>query len=91
MTFKPEEIDNFLEVFNESKEQIRGFEGCQHLELLEDYHESNVLLTHSHWTDDVALDNYRNSELFANVWAKTKPLFAERPLAFSSKKRITLA
>jgi len=87
MTFQEDKVDEFLETFEESKHKIRGFEGCQHLELLRDYHLPNVFLTYSYWQDDQALDNYRHSELFKNVWAKTKPLFADKPVAFSSQKQ----
>lgn len=85
MTFRPEEIENFLQVFEETKERIRGFDGCQHLELWQDYDNPAIMLTHSHWVDDEALNAYRHSELFRSTWARTKPLFAEKPVAFSSR------
>jgi len=88
MTFKAEEVGSFLEVFNESKNKIRGFEGCQHLELHRDYNQDNIFSTYSHWVDEQALNNYRQSELFNEVWAKTKVLFADKPMAFSSKQYI---
>lgn len=85
MTFKPEEVDTFLRVFKKSKKKIRNFKGCNHLELHQDYHQKNVFSTYSHWKDDTALDNYRHSELFKVVWANTKVLFADKPMAFSQK------
>jgi len=88
MTFLPEERDNFLELFDESKEKIRHFPGCRHLELLEDYNDLNVFSTYSYWEDEAALNAYRHSELFAEVWANTKSKFAAKPVAFSSKKFI---
>ena len=42
MTFREEEVDTFLAVFQNSKEKIRGFKGCKHLELHQDYNEKNV-------------------------------------------------
>lgn len=90
MTFQEDKVTEFLNIFEDSKHKIRGFEGCQHLELLEDYHQKNVFLTYSYWVNDQNLDNYRHSELFKNVWAKTKPLFSEKPIAFSSKQRLIL-
>lgn len=83
MTFKPESVEDFLALFKESQDQIRNFEGCLHLELLRDFHQSNIYYTHSHWTDDVALEDYRNSGFFKKTWKKTKVLFKEEPLAFS--------
>ncbi len=87
MTFREDKVGEFLSVFEDTKHKIRGFEGCLHLELLEDYHQPNVFLTYSYWEDDQALDHYRHSELFKNVWSKTKPLFSDKPVAFSSKQR----
>ncbi len=88
MTFKPEEVDNFLEVFEASKHKIRGFKGCSHLELLKDYNDPCVFSTYSFWEDEEALNRYRYSDLFKEVWAQTKPRFSEKPIAFSSKKYI---
>ncbi len=88
MTFQEDRVDDFLKVFDESKEKIRNFPGCSHLELLKDYHNPAIYSTYSYWEDDNALDNYRHSELFKGVWASTKVLFAEKPVAFSSQKYI---
>lgn len=83
MTFRSEEVDNFLEVFANSSPHIRAFPGCLHLELWRGKSEENVLFTFSRWENEQALENYRQSELFRSTWAKTKPLFAERAAAWS--------
>ncbi len=83
MTFREAEIDNFLDLFSESKSKIRAFPGCQHLELHRDLDHPNVLATYSWWTGPEALENYRHSPLFKEVWARTKVLFADKPVAFS--------
>ncbi|MEM9859632.1 MAG: antibiotic biosynthesis monooxygenase [Bacteroidota bacterium] len=85
MTFREEEVDKFLAVFHESKKKIRGFEGCLHLELHQDYNEGNIFSTYSIWKNQKALDEYRNSALFKSVWSRTKPLFKDKPIAFSNK------
>ena len=85
MTFREEEVDNFLRVFHESKKKIRAFEGCKQLELHQDYNSDNIFSTYSIWESQEALDGYRTSELFKGVWSKTKPLFKEKPIAFSNK------
>ena len=54
MTFEPEKLATFLEIFEQSKNKIR------------------------------AMNQYRDSELFKTTWAKTKVLFAAKPLAFST-------
>ncbi len=44
MTFVPEKVNEFLEIFNSSKQLIRNFAGCSHLELLNDINSPNVFL-----------------------------------------------
>jgi len=88
MTFEPEAVEAFLQVFDSSKEKIRNFPGCQHLELHKDYNADNIFSTYSIWENEEALNAYRHSDLFKSVWAQTKPKFSEKPVAFSSKKYI---
>ena len=83
MTFQPDEVANFLNIFNGSRQFIRSKEGCIHLELLNDINASNIFFTYSHWNSETDLNNYRKSELFENVWGKTKVLFAAKAEAWS--------
>lgn len=83
MTFQAEKVVDFLTVFERSKQQIRAFPGCRHLELMRDLDQPTVYVTYSHWDSPDALERYRHSELFRTTWAVTKPLFADRPVAFS--------
>jgi quinol monooxygenase YgiN len=83
MTFRPEEVDNFLAVFDESSSLIRNFKGCNHLELLRDENDPCIFFTYSYWDSEEHLNHYRYSELFKSVWAKTSKLFAEKATAWS--------
>ncbi len=83
MTFKAEEISAFLTLFNNKKNLIAGFPGCQGVRLLNDVHSSEIFYTYSHWNSPNDLDNYRNSELFREVWAETKIKFSDKPEAWS--------
>lgn len=84
LTFHPEDTQTFLDdVFEPSKKLIRAFPGCLHMELLRHTEQSNVLFTFSIWDSEAALENYRQSDLFRNTWAKTKALFAEKAEAWS--------
>jgi len=83
MTFQPNKTAEFVQVFEESKEKIRNFPGCQHLSLLNAKLNSTIFFTYSKWDSEVELDNYRKSELFQTTWAKTKILFAERAEAWT--------
>ena len=62
--------------------------GCRYLELMHDINHPNVYMTHSHWDSEIDLNNYRDSDLFRTTWAKTKLLFADKPLAFSVESLI---
>ena len=83
MTFLPEKTEEFLKVFNENKAKIASFEGCTHLKLLNDINQPTIFFTYSHWKGTEYLEKYRNSELFAAVWNKTKVLFAAKAEAWS--------
>ncbi len=83
MTFRPDNVDDFLEIFSQSQPLIRSFAGCLHLELLQDADNPVIYTTLSHWESVEALDVYRRSDLFCQTWAKTKLLFSEKPHAFS--------
>lgn len=85
LSFELHHIATFLQVFEETKEYIRSFDGCQYLELMQDLHHTNVYYTYSQWTSDDALQHYRQSELFESTWTRTKILFNDKPLAYSLK------
>jgi len=85
MTFIPEKTNDFLEIFEASKNKISVCDGCKKVELLRDTEHPNIFFTHSIWENENALENYRNSELFKTTWAKTKILFSEKPQAWSLK------
>lgn len=84
MTFQKEKVEDFLAIFSESKDKIRNFQGCLHLELLRDAEHPYIFMTYSHWDSEQSLEKYRQSALFQTTWAATKLLFADKPLAFSS-------
>ena len=90
MSFHAEHTELFQEVFNTAKEKIRAFEGCNYLELWQDANDPSIFMTHSHWDSEEALNNYRHSELFKSTWAKTKPLFNVKPVAFSANSLMRL-
>ena len=86
MNFNASEIDTFLENFNNNKEKIRNFKGCNLLELYRDKNNSSTFFTYSYWESEQDLEFYRKSELFKSVWAKTKVLFNDKPEAWSVDK-----
>lgn len=83
MTFKEEFVEEFIALFHSKKELIAAVEGCTFVELLRDSSNPNVFFTYSLWEDESCIEVYRHSELFKNVWAKTKIGFADKPEAWS--------
>ncbi len=83
MSFQPDKVEDFKLIFKTNWKLIAGFEGCSHVELLQDKLQQNIFFTYSHWENEDHLNAYRDSELFKNVWSKTKVLFNEKPQAWS--------
>ena len=86
MSFKPEFVGKFLDIFEENKTLIRGFKGCAFLELYRDKLHTNIFFTYSYWNSETDLELYRNSDIFKSVWSKTKILFNAKPEAWSVDK-----
>lgn len=83
LTLTPAHVADFLTLFRASESQIRQQPGCQHLELWQDADHPHIYCTYSHWDDAAALDAYRHSALFGQVWPATKRLLAAPAQAFS--------
>ncbi|MGB5418722.1 putative quinol monooxygenase [Algibacter sp.] len=88
--FHKQNIEAFLQNFENTKTNIRAFEGCQFLELYRDKNDPSIFFTYSYWESDAALEDYRKSKLFNTVWSKVKPLFNMPPEAWSVDKLETL-
>ena len=89
LSFQPEKVKDFLEIFEASHEKIRASEGCTHLELLNDSANKNIFFTRSIWESEEYLLKYRNSALFESTWAKTKVLFSAPPEAWTTEEVIS--
>ena len=90
MSFHEENIPKFLENFELMKEKIRNAEGNRLLELYQDKNNPEIFFTYSYWETETDLENYRNSELFYDVWQFTKKLFNDKPEAWSVDKLVSL-
>lgn len=86
MTINPTMIKSFKQNFEQNMDKIRAFEGCNHLELLQDEKNPNILMTYSFWDSHEALDNYRHSNLFKSIWSVVKPMFTEKAEAWSLRQ-----
>lgn len=83
MIFESDKTEEFLELFRNNKHRISGFRGCESVTLLRGLQQDNIFFTYSNWRDEEALEAYRNSETFKEIWGKTKPMFKERAEAWS--------
>ena len=89
LTFRPENVSDFLKVFQRSNKYISSFEGCSHLELLKDKSDECIFFTYSIWESEAHLNKYRNSELFNRTWGKAKKFFSEPAMAWTLNKEFT--
>ncbi|HAP01501.1 MAG TPA: antibiotic biosynthesis monooxygenase [Bacteroidetes bacterium] len=83
MEFRPECVGDFRALFNRSKDKIAAFDGCLHLELLQEAGAHDVIFTYSIWRDEAALNKYRFSELFKAIWSETRSYFSGGAEAWS--------
>lgn len=83
MSFYPEKITDFLTHFDSVKTQIRKTPGNQFLALYQDKDNKSQFFTYSFWENEEALNAYRNSVFFNEVWTYTKTLFNAKPEAWS--------
>lgn len=90
LSFHPENVEAFLENFELMKLKIRNSPGNRLLELYRDKDNPGVFFTYSYWETEADLENYRNSELFYDVWNFTKKLFNAKPEAWSADKLVSL-
>jgi len=91
LSLQEDKVDAFLANFEQQKQHIRNFKGCQFLELYQQKDAQNVFFTYSYWVDEAALNHYRNSDLFKGIWSITKPMFNAKPEAWSVDKLVSLA
>ncbi len=90
MSFHAEKVTAFLENFEQVKSKIRNSDGNRLLELYRDKNNPDIFFTYSYWETEQDLENYRNSELFNEVWSFTKKLFNDKPEAWSVDQLVSL-
>lgn len=90
MSFQEDQIPLFLSEFEQYKTKIRNVKGCQFLELYRDINIATTYFTYSYWDSETDLNLYRDSELFKEVWGKTKILFNQKPQAWSVETVVSL-
>ena len=79
MTFTQETLTQFEAIFKIHEKAIENQQGCLRVELVKDSKNPLVWATVSRWDKEESLNKYRKSQLFGEVWPKTKQLFAASP------------
>ena len=83
MHFQADKTAEFLTFFETIKWKVAQQPNCHGMKLLRDINNPNILFTYSKWDDETALNTYRDSELFGQVWPTIKPWFQEKAEAWS--------
>lgn len=83
MKFKPQHAAEFKTLFEVTYPKIRQLPGCTFLQLIADTEEPGDFMTISHWLEAEDLAEYRDSELFGDVWPRVKAMFRDKPWARS--------
>lgn len=85
MTFDENKVEDFIDCTNKIRDAIINFEGCSHLEILQDIEKKNIFFTYSKWESEANLENYRKSDFFRTIWPNTKKMFSAKPEAWTVK------
>lgn len=83
LTFQEDKTEDFVAIFQATKDKISAVDGCHHLEFWRATQHPNIFFTYSYWESETHLNAYRHSDLFQATWKKTKVLFADKPEAWS--------
>ena len=86
MTFLESKVEDFKEFVKSIKDTIRAFDGCTHLDILQDIHNKNIFFSYSLWESEKHLDNYRYSDFFKGTWSTVREWFGDKPEAWSVEK-----
>ena len=84
--FQEQFTDEFLDLYKNHLNGIKNFPDCQNLEIYSTGTEKGIFITLSLWKSEEALNNYRSSQYFKDIWTSIKPWFAEKAEAWTLDK-----
>ncbi len=84
MELDPAQVQAFDDLFAQSQARIETMPGCHRVLLIKGFVDQPIRTTLSWWERDSDLQAYRKSQLFGEVWPKTKAMFSAPPVAWSS-------
>lgn len=86
LSIKESFVADFEATFLRYHKAIAKQPGCFKVMLQKDINNFGVFFTQSEWESEEALNTYRNSELFGEIWPTVKPWFSDKPEAWSTIK-----
>ena len=75
MYFRPDEVERFLTMYEQTRPIIASQPGCRSVQLVRQIDDPAAFATWSIWDDQAALDAYRRSEFFRSFWPEVRALF----------------
>lgn len=82
LSIKPEHCMEFESYVLKVLKKVQSFPGCSHVQLLKG--EIGNYFTFSEWESANALEVYRQSPIFNEIWDEIKPWFAAKAEAWST-------
>lgn len=83
LNFQEDKVQDFLNFFDTINHIVNNFPGCYGMKLYQDINAPTTIMTYSHWENEEALNNYRDSEEFGKIWPNIKPWFQGKPEAWT--------
>jgi quinol monooxygenase YgiN len=83
LSFQEDKLVDFLAHFEKVKWEVASFPGCLGMRLIQDLKTPCLIMTYSEWESEEALEQYRISPLFQEIWPTIKPWFSAKPEAWS--------
>lgn len=83
LKFEPEYRSEFEALFETVYPRIRRLPGCTFLQLAADPEGPADFMTISYWESEEDLEEYREGELFGDVWPQVKEMLRDKPWAKS--------
>ncbi len=83
LTFKPEHISDFEAYYATIRSEVAGQPGCNGVTFLKEQGNTGVFFTYSKWNSVNDLNNYRNTEVFGQIWPTVKNWFRAKAEAWA--------
>jgi quinol monooxygenase YgiN len=83
MTVKEESVEKFTAYLDTVKDDIKAFNGCEHLDVFRDKENKSIYFSYSIWKSEWHLNRYRKSPFFQETWGTLKQWFSKDTQAWT--------